>query len=55
MKGQEGKDIALYGGPLLLTALLDLQLVDKLNMTIIPILPGEGRSMVQVLKQRAEI
>lgn len=53
IKGQPGKDIAVYGGADLLSSLLDLNLIDELNMTVIPVVLGEGKPMVTALKQRA--
>ncbi len=55
LKEKEGKKIALYGGASLLTTLLDLQLVDEISMTIIPILLGSGKPMVSILKQRVSL
>ncbi len=52
IKGQNGKDIAVYGGANLLSSLLDLNLVDELYMSIIPIILGQGKPMVDILKQR---
>lgn len=55
LKEKEGKKIALYGGASLLTSLLDLQLVDEISMTIIPILLGSGKPMVGILKERVSL
>ena len=55
IKEQAGKDIALYGGANLLSSLLDLHLIDELNMSIIPVVLGEGKAMVDPLKQRAHL
>ena len=52
IKKQDGKDIAVYGGANLLSSLLDLNLVDELNMSIIPIILGQGKPMVDILNQR---
>ena len=52
IKKQDGKDIAVYGGANLLTSLLDHNLVDELTMSIIPIVLGQGKHMVDNLKQR---
>jgi dihydrofolate reductase len=52
IKKQPGKDIAVYGGAKLLSSLLDLNLVDELNMTIIPIVLGQGKPMIDILQQR---
>jgi dihydrofolate reductase len=53
IKEQHGKDIAVYGGAHLLSSLLDLNLIDELIMSVIPVVLGEGRPMVNTLKQRA--
>ena len=55
LKEKEGKKIALYGGASLLSSLLDLQLVDEISMTIIPILLGSGKPMVDTLRQRVSL
>jgi len=52
IKKYDGKDIAVYGGANLLSSLLDLNLVDELTMSIIPIVLGQGKPMVDILKQR---
>jgi dihydrofolate reductase len=52
IKQQEGKDIAIFGGASLLTSLLDLHLVDEITVSIIPVLLGEGKPMVSVLKKK---
>jgi dihydrofolate reductase len=52
IKEQDGKDIAVYGGANLLSSLLDLNLIDELNMSIIPVLLGQGKPMVNILRQR---
>lgn len=52
IKNQNGKDIAVYGGASLLSSLLDLNLIDELNMSIIPVMLGHGKPMVNILKQR---
>jgi dihydrofolate reductase len=55
LKEREGKKIALYGGASLLASLLDLQLVDEISMTVIPILLGSGKPMVAILGQRVPL
>lgn len=52
IKKQPGKDIALWGGAGLLASLLDLELVDEIDMSIIPVLLGQGKPMVDVLKHK---
>lgn len=52
IKEQNGKDIAVYGGANLLSSLLDLNLVDELNMSVIPVILGQGKPMTDILEQR---
>lgn len=52
LRQQEGRDMALYGGANLLASFLDLQLVDELSISFIPVLLGAGKPMVAVLKKR---
>ncbi len=52
IKEHEGKDIAIYVGANLLSSLLVLNLIDELNMSVIPVVLGEGKPMVSILKQR---
>jgi dihydrofolate reductase len=53
IKEQEGKDIALFGGATLLASMLDMKLVDEIEISIIPVLLGQGKPMVEVLKEKA--
>ena len=55
IKEQDGKDIAVYGGANLLSSLLDLNLIDELMMTISPIILGQGKPMLDILKQRIHL
>lgn len=52
LKQEEGKDIAVWGGANLLASLLNLQLVDELWVSFIPVLLGQGKPMVDVLKEK---
>src|SRR5688500_4617593 len=52
LKQEAGKDIAVFGGGHLLSSLLDLQLVDELHISVIPVLLGSGIPMVQPLANR---
>jgi len=52
LKQEEGKDIAVYGGAGLLASLLDLQLVDEISVSVIPVLLGKGKPMVDVLTEK---
>ena len=49
IKQQNGKDIAVFGGANLLASLLDMRVVDELAITIIPVLLGRGKPMVDAL------
>ena len=53
IKAQPGKDIALYGGAGLLASLLNLGLVDEVSVSVIPVLLGRGKPMVEPLDQKA--
>ncbi len=55
IKKQDGKDIAVYGGANLLSSLLNMNLVDELIMSIVPVVLGDGKSMVDSLKQRVNL
>ncbi|HEX6334456.1 MAG TPA: dihydrofolate reductase family protein [Flavisolibacter sp.] len=52
LKQEPGKDIALFGGASLLASLLNLDLVDEISISVIPVLLGAGRPMVEVLNRR---
>lgn len=52
LRQQEGKDIAIFGGASLLASLLNLQLVDELSISFIPVLLGAGKPMVDVLTNK---
>jgi dihydrofolate reductase len=52
LKQHDGKDIAVFGGAMLLASLLDLQLVDEISISVIPVLLGNGKPMVAVLKEK---
>jgi dihydrofolate reductase len=45
-----GKDIALYGGADLLASFLELNLIDELTMTIVPVVLGSGKPAVGFLE-----
>jgi dihydrofolate reductase len=42
LKAQPGKDIAIFGGGELFRSLLGVGLVDRLEMSVIPVLLGTG-------------
>ena len=45
LKEQEGKDIAISGGPTLVRSLLDYGLLDELKLFVHPIVVGSGRRL----------
>jgi dihydrofolate reductase len=47
LKGQEGKDIAISGGPTLVRSLLDHGLLDELRLFVHPIVMGSGRRLFE--------
>jgi dihydrofolate reductase len=52
IKQQPGQDIAVFGGASLLASLLNEELVDEISLSIIPVLLGEGKPMVDVLTKK---
>jgi dihydrofolate reductase len=52
IKESPGKDIAFFGGANLLASLLDLQLVDEISVSVLPVLLGGGKPMVDMLNNR---
>jgi dihydrofolate reductase len=52
LKGQPGKEIALFGSVQVTASLLELGLVDELRVIVFPILLGEGVSMFSTLNSR---
>ena len=52
IKSAPGKDIAVFGGAGLLASLLNLQLVDEIAVSIIPVLLGAGKPMVELLHEK---
>ena len=52
LKKEEGKDIAVWGGAGLVTSLLDVKVVDEIQISIIPVLLGQGKPMVGMLKNK---
>src|SRR3712207_1665759 len=47
LKKQEGKDIAISGGPTLVRSLLDYGLLDELRLFVHPIVVGSGRRLFE--------
>jgi dihydrofolate reductase len=46
LRSKPGKDIWLFGGGLLFRSLLEARLVDSVEVSVIPVLLGEGISLL---------
>src|SRR3954470_6677378 len=55
LKNNPGKDIWLYGGASLITAFIDLGLVDEFRLSVHPVILGEGRPLFIDIKQRLNL
>jgi len=53
LKAEAGRDILMYGGPTLASALIDARLVDEVHLHVNPTALGRGRSMFNQLGGRA--
>jgi len=49
---EEGKDIWLFGGSILLTSLLNAGFVDEIQLSVHPILLGKGKPLFGEIKKR---
>jgi dihydrofolate reductase len=49
LKGQNGKDIIVYGGPTFASSLLNAGLIDEFHLLVNPTVVGSGRSMFKNL------
>jgi dihydrofolate reductase len=52
LKTQAGKNIYVVGGPTLVTALLNANLLDELRLIVHPLLLGGGRALFEGVKDR---
>jgi dihydrofolate reductase len=52
IKNQKGKDIAVFGGAILLSALINLKLVDELVIILSPVLLGKGKPFFTNIEER---
>jgi dihydrofolate reductase len=52
LKAQPGKNIYVVGGPTLVTALLNANLLDDLRLIVHPLLLGGGRALFEGVKDR---
>ncbi|MEP6927800.1 MAG: dihydrofolate reductase family protein [Ginsengibacter sp.] len=55
IKKKKGKDIAIFGGGELLTSLLNLDLVDEINLAVIPVILGKGIPFVREINKRISL
>jgi dihydrofolate reductase len=55
LKNKPGKDIWLYGGASLITAFINLGLVDEFRLSIHPVILGEGKPLFIDIKQRLNL
>ena len=55
LKNNPGKDIWLYGGASLITAFIDLGLVDEFRLSVHPVILGEGKPLFIDIKQRLNL
>jgi dihydrofolate reductase len=55
IKGQEGKDIWLYGGASLTASLMTERLVDELWLSVHPILLGKGKPLFSGIENRIQL
>ena len=55
MKQEPGKDIWLFGGGHLFQSLLDLDLVDTVEVAVIPVLLGQGIPLLPGAAKRAQL
>ncbi|MFV0418604.1 MAG: dihydrofolate reductase family protein [Dysgonomonas sp.] len=55
VKQQEGKDIWLYGGSMLIETFIDLQLIDIYRISVHPIVLGAGKTLFDNVKDRINL
>jgi dihydrofolate reductase len=55
LKAEPGKDILVYGGPTLASALMDARLIDEVHHLVNPVVLGQGRSMLKDLTRQARL
>ena len=52
IKKAEGKDIAVFGGAELVSSLINLNLIDELQLAIVPVILGVGKPFFIKIKER---
>jgi len=55
IKNKGGKDIWLFGGASLTTALMNLKLIDELHLAVHPILLGGGKPLFREIAERIKL
>jgi len=55
LKAQAGKDIWLFGGGVLFRSLLEVGLVDRVEVGVIPVLLGQGIALLPGLEGTAKL
>ncbi len=55
IKSEPGKDIWLFGGASLTAALMNMQLVDELWLSVHPVLLGSGKPLFHNIKERLSL
>lgn len=55
LKAQPGKDIWLFGGGVLFRSMLELGLVDRVEVGVIPVLLGAGRPLLPETQTRSNL
>jgi dihydrofolate reductase len=55
LKKEPGKDIWLYGGASLITAFMNLGLVDEYRLSVHPVILGAGKPLFADIKQRQNL
>ena len=55
VKNMEGKDIAVFGGANLLGSLFNEGLVDEISVSVIPVILGKGKPMVDLLEDQVNL
>jgi dihydrofolate reductase len=55
LKGQPGKDIAIFGSSSLTVSLLRLGLVDELRIMVMPVVLGDGMSVFRTADERISL
>jgi dihydrofolate reductase len=55
LRHKPGKDIWLYGGANLITAFIQLGLVDEFRLSVHPVVLGEGKPLFSDIKQRLNL